>query len=318
MRASSYGDHDQETELEMSRENDQYVLIVACGHSGTTLLDMIVGSHSQAVSLNEVIRFPWYMSENRRCTCGVGLQECDFWRAVSDHLGAMDRSFDIGIGMGYVSGMGQRLKTLAEYALCVFSSPKLMRSVVRFFNDSRIANTQSVYDAANHVGGTSVAVESSKSPFRAKLLYLHRPRRVKLIHLVRDGRGTAASLMRAYSYSAWQASLFVIFRVKQWLTARLCLLTVPQSHKLLVRYEDLTADPRREIGRVCRFLGVPYEESMLDFRSAEHHGISGNRMRFRGEGIYHRPRSWENRLTERDLRVLEWIGGSINRRLGYE
>ena len=32
-----------------------------------------------------------------------------------------------------------------------------------------------------------------------------------------------------------------------------------------VRYEDLTADPKRETQRICEFLGIPWEEGMLDY-----------------------------------------------------
>lgn len=32
---------------------------------------------------------------------------------------------------------------------------------------------------------------------------------------------------------------------------------------LLVRYEDLTADPRRELARICTFLGEPFEEAAI-------------------------------------------------------
>jgi len=37
-----------------------------------------------------------------------------------------------------------------------------------------------------------------------------------------------------------------------------------------VRYEDLTADPDRELRRICDFLGVAYEPTMLDYGQVDH------------------------------------------------
>jgi LPS sulfotransferase NodH len=37
-----------------------------------------------------------------------------------------------------------------------------------------------------------------------------------------------------------------------------------------VRYEDLTANPERELREICDFLGVPYEPTMLDYGQFDH------------------------------------------------
>ena len=37
-----------------------------------------------------------------------------------------------------------------------------------------------------------------------------------------------------------------------------------------VRYEDLTADPERELRGICSFLGIPYEEGMLEYGQFDH------------------------------------------------
>lgn len=42
---------------------------------------------------------------------------------------------------------------------------------------------------------------------------------------------------------------------------------------LVVRYEDLVGDPEKETRRICEYLGVPWEASMLDYGAVEHSGM---------------------------------------------
>jgi hypothetical protein len=39
---------------------------------------------------------------------------------------------------------------------------------------------------------------------------------------------------------------------------------------LVVRYEDITVDPEREMRRICEFIGVDYEPAMVDYGTADH------------------------------------------------
>ena len=50
----------------------------------------------------------------------------------------------------------------------------------------------------------------------------------------------------------------------------------------IVRYEDLVAAPRAVLTRVCTFLGVPWEEGLLDHASAAHRGVDGGGMAIGG------------------------------------
>jgi hypothetical protein len=299
------------------RENSaQYVFVVSVGHSGSTLLDMILGSHSEALSLGEITRIQDELQRERLCTCGNAISECRFWRQVIHRLRTDSRySLDISVRMVDQSGIVQKLKVLLMFFGALWSPPWLMRAFMELLNDKRMANSQRLYDTVNQIGGTRIAIDSSKNPFRAKLMYLQCPTRVKVIHLVRDGRGVMVSLMKPKVHNS--LSYYAFYWLGHWLATRTMLCNIPASRKLLVHYEHIIADPDREIRRICHFLNIPFDESMLSFREIEHHNIHGNPMRFRKEGIYRQPRTWEGRLGEKDLRTFERIAGVLNRRLGY-
>jgi hypothetical protein len=58
---------------------------------------------------------------------------------------------------------------------------------------------------------------------------------------------------------------------------------------LVVRYEDLTADPETETRRLCEFIGVPWTPAMIDYGAAPHSGMK------RGLGDWS-PKMWSGRI----------------------
>ncbi len=76
---------------------------------------------------------------------------------------------------------------------------------------------------------------------------------VQLIHLVRDGRDAAASVMRR------GASPFLA--VSRWLCAAAAGLEHPDAYEL--RYEALVREPSVEVERLCAYLGERFDEALL-------------------------------------------------------
>ena len=69
------------------------VHILCPGHSGSTLLDLLLGSHSQVVSVGEIKWFKQTSTESakevtaRKCMCGAPtITNCPFWRDVEIEL----------------------------------------------------------------------------------------------------------------------------------------------------------------------------------------------------------------------------------------
>jgi hypothetical protein len=79
---------------------------------------------------------------------------------------------------------------------------------------------------------------------------------VKYIHMVRDPRDVAASMlkMRFGANDAVTAALDWSGNLGAWLASERL---VPEHRRLEMRYEDLCADPGRALVRVAGFLGIP-------------------------------------------------------------
>ncbi|MEO0249692.1 MAG: sulfotransferase, partial [candidate division WOR-3 bacterium] len=194
---------------------------------------------------------------------------------------------------------------------------KLMASVFRSYRivQERINNNYILFDSVRDLTDCPILVDSSKIPIRMKLLYLERPELFKVIHMVRDGRAVVWSEVRRGADVTDRATRWV--RVEK--QAQTFLKSIPVSRKLLLRYEDLCADPSAELQRVCAFVGVDFETQMLRFRDVVHHDIGGSTTVREGSSdriIY--DERWRTEMPLTDLEVFRRIGGKIQKRLGYE
>ncbi len=84
------------------------------------------------------------------------------------------------------------------------------------------------------------------------------------LHLFRDGRDVALSFMKAIV-----GEKHIYFIAKQWREeqeAALRLMNTIESHRFIqVQYEDLLANPEKEIKSLCTFIGAEYDPSVLSF-----------------------------------------------------
>ena len=65
----------------------KYLYICSAGHSGSTLLDLLLGSHTRIESLGEVSHLPKNIALNTKCSCGENVRECSVWKPILDQLG---------------------------------------------------------------------------------------------------------------------------------------------------------------------------------------------------------------------------------------
>lgn len=89
--------------------------------------------------------------------------------------------------------------------------------------------------------------------------------KARFIVLVRDGRDVANSMLRSQLHEFHVFSAATVWAREQ--SAAREMLERPQfrNRTACIRYEDMIADPRRQISRLTEFLGIEFEEHMLEF-----------------------------------------------------
>lgn len=143
----------------------------------------------------------------------------------------------------------------------------------------------------------------------------------RFVHLVRDGRDVALSwqelpfgLNRADEVALhWVANVVAGRRAGRWLGA---------GRYAEVHYEQLVQDPEPTLRRLCEFIELPYEESMLSFFQ---HGqeVVQTSMRPDLHGgvlapLEPRARQWRRHMAPEDVAAFEAFGGDLLAELGYE
>ncbi len=304
------------------------VFVLSAGHSGSTLLDLLVGSHSRVASLGEITYLPRSIVRRATCSCGTPVPECGFWQEVVTEVGRkMDKDLfadPYALDLGLMKGMHRdRNKQTWPYFLrwkAIHGVAALQNLYGLSFLDPltdplrRAArNNFMLFDSVRKAAGVDLVVDSSKVYSKGIALYKERPANVRFLLLHRDGRGVMHSHLkrgvdRDAALEAWRG----------YYARALPLLdkVVNPAHVLRVAYEDLVAEPEERLRRICRFLQLDFEPGMLDFSSRVHHTPEGNDMRH-GSPKIRADDGWRTGMSAPDLAYFQRKAGDINRRLGY-
>jgi len=308
--------------------------LCSAGRSGSTLIDLLLGSHSQCISLGEIEHLPKNLKLNTPCSCGAHAQECAFWNQVAQRIKATQgidilmSPYSFPVGLYQASSLidaefqtpsylrkRRRILAIKQLEYWFGSEPGWLGWLTAEF-ESGVCNTNKVFEAIREVSGKPVIVDSSKEYRKGIALYLRDPGTVRLVVVTRDGRGVFNSKRK----SGFDRETCAIPWVKYY-TRALPLIekNVPPEHRYHLRYEDLANNTAETLAALCEFAGLRFEPGMLDFRHTVHHILNGNDMRLGSGSEIQCDERWRTELSAADLAYFERVGGAaLNRRLGYQ
>ncbi|TAK12305.1 MAG: sulfotransferase [Anaerolineae bacterium] len=278
------------------------VFIAGLSHSGSTLLDLLLGAHSRLVGLGEldrVLDFPPEKFEEERvmpCTCGQPVRECPFWAGAFDRLAPLPPA-------------DRRAALLAHFA--------------------------------ETFGPDTALVDSSKYLPALERLRAVPDADIKVLHIIKDVRGFTVSQRDALDKELRYASIPLLAGSKtltrlvhrlttrqplylflKWARRNRAIRDYCAAHglpRLAVSYDRLCHSPEAALTEICSFLGVPYEPAMLVPLNTGSHIFWGNPMA--GNRERHARIEYDDRWkTRRDWRLAarllpgvlrenrEWVG----------
>ena len=302
--------------------------IAGWGRCGSTLLDLMLGQLPGFVSAGEV-RELWLRGcrENRPCGCGEPFASCSFWTAVGQHaFGGWGRvDLERMLRVRYRIDRPWRIPELSLARRRGIEAGPLAdaRSDLAAYLDTLDRLLRAIRDVA----GASVVIDSSKLPSHNLLLQHVQGLDLRVAHLVRDSRGVAFSNLKVVTkrvtngtptflprHGAIASSLR--YDLYNGLNGRLFRDQVPY---LLLRYEDLVADPIGRLRDVVALAGQA-EPAQFPFLSGagvtmgENHLVDGHPVRFNRGLQPLRADDWQQRLPGRQRLTVTaltrpWLAG---------
>jgi hypothetical protein len=294
------------------------VYIQSASHSGSTMLAIQLARHPEVATVGELAGTPYRSRPGYQCSCGAELERCAFWRQVAAAMARRGYSYSPASAHTDIRNApnpivqrllrprhrGPLLEALRDAALAFVPGA---RSHVERYHSLKAALVESIGECT----GKPVLVDSSKSGVQLKY-HLRNPRLdVKLIWLVRDGRGVARSIARNQLTSLEQGACEWRRRNEE---ARSIVQALEASRWIQVRYEALCAEPEQTLARLWRFIGVAPQR--VNGADCELH-VLGHASRLKGAAAIHVNERWRSELSAADLRLFDSLAGTLNRELGY-
>jgi hypothetical protein len=304
----------------MERGRRPFVYILGAGHSGSTLLAMLLGAHPRICTLGEVKAPRLGAPAVYRCSCGEGIVTCGFWQSLRRAVEARGVQLDFASGATDIRQAPtpylrllmkplHRSRTLERLRNAALSlSPAWAPHVARF----QALNT-ALAEAACGMTGADVFVDSSKTGLQLKHLLRTTDLDVKVIRLVRDGRGvslsyrTAEGLTFAEGAYAWRRSNE---------EAAAIVTALPPDRWFDLRYEALCRDVESTMGALFGFIGVERLPFLTRAGAGAQHVLGNNNARLKTDEVRLDER-WRRTLTAEELAAFDRVAGSLNVQLGY-
>jgi hypothetical protein len=135
------------------------IFIISTAHSGSTLLDMIIGAYSGEFSLGEIVNFPKAAnSKTEPCVTRIPVCRCTFWKTVVDKLKSSYKIENLTDNLSLHLTKTDKIRLL----LPIFDRKNLQS----IFNNRNFKFIKDLYESVFENSQANLLIDSSKNRIR--------------------------------------------------------------------------------------------------------------------------------------------------------
>jgi hypothetical protein len=284
--------HQTSNETAYQKDNKHMMIPVFIGghpRSGTTLLGAMIGSHSECLCTPE----SQFKTRVLRHSSLKGQKGIDITKAFDLIRASWKyKIWGIHLNTAPLSGI-ESYRDLLEFIVTAYGK-KIGKFHTTIWVDHTPANLKNA----------TVLCELFPS--------------AKFIHIVRDGRAVASSIMPLDwgANTINSAALSWVKRMSQYLAVESQL---GDDKILRIKFEDLVLSPEPILKKICGFLNLDYQSGMIEgtgFRVPSYQNEIHSQV---GKGIdVTQVNAWEAELTARQIEIFESIAEDMLLSFGYQ
>lgn len=219
------------------------VYIIGLSHSGSTILDLLLGAHPKMLGLGEIRHLLMGKKTSLEgvkdvCSCGQLLKNCIFWKDYDSHTKENNHK-------NYISKYKGVLKLLSD-----------------------------------KYGDDIIAVDSTKQISALAELLKSQEFDIKVIFILRDVRGWTFSMKSKKEVGL--KNKIIASNMYLWFQDNLKIkkfLDKEGVSYIQIGYEELCFQTEYILKAICNFIGIEFDKEMIKLDKSKSHIVFGNRMK---------------------------------------
>lgn len=295
------------------------VYIMGPNYSGSTLLTLLMADHPEIATAGELKATSMGDIAAYHCSCGELLTSCPFWHELKRRMKEQGRDFTFE---DFRTHFRAKKNLLTDLLLRTSLRGRLFEAAretgfrispaARRARQGIITQNRALIEIICNLQQAGTFLDDSKEPVRLKFLLAAGWWDIRVIHLIRDGRGITNSYMRHNRATMIQA-------VREWMhTQQECnrmARLLGNSRCFSVHYEELCHDPEKTLTAIHQFLGLDPDAGSSPKRIKH---IMGNQMRLGSLQDIRLDEKWKQTLSVEDLQIFSTTAGELNHLHGYQ